>query len=382
MSVRKRKWTTAKGEAKTAFIVDYTDQDGDRHIRTFESEGEAKDYAATVRTDIKKGMHSAPSKSITVAEACERWIKSAMADGLERSTVDQYRQHVELHIKPRLGRMKLANLTDDHVEAFRNELLEGDGNGFEGRSRPLAKKIMVSLRQMLNANKYAHIGVGVTVKIDKRHKRKLEPGRDIPTTAEVKRMVAVAKEPRARALLLLAALTGLRSSELRGLRWSDIDLKHLEFEVRQRADKYYKIGAPKSATSQRKIPIDPGTLLPALKEWKIACPKGEADLVFPDAEGGPVHHEILTRLLEAVMKEAGVVDKAGEAKYSPHAFRHFFASWLINSEAKGGRALPPKDAQELLGHSSITMTLDLYGHLFPKRDDPAELAKAVSALLG
>ena len=128
-------------------------------------------------------------------------------------------------------------------------------------------------------------------------------------------MVAVAKEPRTRALLLLAALTGLRSSELRGLRWSDVELKHLELHVRQRADKYYEVGAPKSATSMRTIPIDPATLLPALKEWKIACPKSDADLVFPDPEGGPVHHEILTRLLEAVMKEAGVVDKTDDPKY-------------------------------------------------------------------
>jgi integrase len=183
-------------------------------------------------------------------------------------------------------------------------------------------------------------------------------------------------------LLLLAALTGLRSSELRGLRWSDVDLKHLEIHVRQRADKYYEIGAPKSATSMRTIPIDPDTLLPALKEWKLACPKSEADLVFPDAKGGPVHHEILSRLLEVVMIKAGVVDKAGDPKYSPHAFRHFFASWCINPKERGGRELPPKAAQTLLGHSSITMTLDLYGHMFPKGDDRAELAKSVSALLG
>jgi integrase len=76
------------------------------------------------------------------------------------------------------------------------------------------------------------------------------------------------------------------------------------------------------------------------------------------------------------------VNKSGEAKYGLHAFRHFFASWCINSRAKGSRELPPKEAQELLGHSSIVMTLDLYGHLFPKRNDPAELAQSVTALLG
>ena len=353
-----------------------TDKDKDgRHIETFKTWDEATDRAAKVRIDVKKGMHTAPSKSITVAEAADKWIKGVVADGREQSTIDQYRQHAKIHILPSLGETKLANLTDTKVEGFRDELLAK-------LSRPLARKVMVSLKQLLKANKYSHIAAGISIKPDDRQKRKLEAGRDLPTPAEVKRMVAVAKEPRTRALLLLAALTGLRSSELRGLRWSDVNLKHLELHVNQRADKYYEIGAPKSATSMRTIPIDPDTLLRALKEWKIACPKSEADLVFPDAAGGPVHHEILTRLLEAVMKEAGVVDKAGDPKYSPHAFRHFFASWCINPKERGGRELPPKAAQTLLGHSSITMTLDLYGHMFPRGDDRAELAKSVSALLG
>ena len=62
-------------------------------------------------------------------------------------------------------------------------------------------------------------------------------------------------------------------------------------------------------------------------------------------------------------------------------FRHFFASWSINPEERGGRGLSAKVVQDLLGHSSITMTLDTYGHLFPRGDDRAELAKASRLLL-
>jgi integrase len=374
MSVRKREWTTTKGEHREAFIADCVDKDGTRHIKTFETEREAEDYAATVRLAAKRGTHTAPSKSITVAESCEKWIKRARAEGLERSTIAQYEQHAKLHIVPRLGKVKLANLTDTKVEGFRDELLEN-------LSRPLARKVMVSFRSMLKANKYDHIGQGMTIKRDKRQKQKLEVGRDIPTPAEVRRLIDAATDNKPRVLLLLAALTGLRASELRGLRWSDIDIKHHEIHVRQRADKYYEIGAPKSETSRRTIPIDEGILLPTLKAWKLECPKVEADLVFPDPEGRPTHHEILYRLLTALQVRAGVVDKSGEAKYGLHAFRHFFASWCINSRAKGGRELPPKEAQALLGHSSIMMTLDLYGHLFPQRNDPAELAQSVRALL-
>ena len=74
--------------------------------------------------------------------------------------------------------------------------------------------------------------------------------------------------------------------------------------------------------------------------------------------------------------------KNGEAKYSGlHSLRHFYASWCINSKKDGGPELPPKMVQDRLGHSSIVMTMDTYGHLFPRTDDGAELAAAENALL-
>jgi integrase len=105
-------------------------------------------------------------------------------------------------------------------------------------------------------------------------------------------------------------------------------------------------------------------------------------LVFPGAGGQVLHHSNMRRTLERVMLEAHVVDQDGKAKYGLHSFRHFFASWCINPKDRGGRELPPKEAQRLLGHSSIVMTLDIYGHLFPRGGDRAELAKASSMLFG
>ena len=75
MSVRKRRWTTNKGETKEAWIVDYVDQIGDRHIQTFERKKEADDHWATVKVDVRKGIHIAPSKSPTVAGAADRWLQ-------------------------------------------------------------------------------------------------------------------------------------------------------------------------------------------------------------------------------------------------------------------------------------------------------------------
>ncbi|MGC1858400.1 MAG: tyrosine-type recombinase/integrase, partial [Pseudolabrys sp.] len=77
---------------------------------------------------------------------------------------------------------------------------------------------------------------------------------------------------------------------------------------------------------------------------------------------------------------ATVVDKQAQAKYGMHTLRHFFASWCLNRRPEG-RELPPKEVQSLLGHSSIVMTMDIYGHLFPRSSDRGELARSANALL-
>jgi integrase len=72
-----------------------------------------------------------------------------------------------------------------------------------------------------------------------------------------------------------------------------------------------------------------------------------------------------------------------KAKYAGlHSLRHFYASWCINRKVDGGLELPPKVVQERLGHANITMTLDTYGHLFPRGDDGRELAEAELRLIG
>ena len=169
MSVRKRTWTTRKGEQKESWIVDYVDQGGARHIQTFERKKDADDYHAKVKVDVHKGMHTAPSKSITVAEAGEAWIKRVEAEGRERGTLLQYRQHVSLHIVPRIGRWKLSSLTHQTIEKFRDDLLADT-------SRPMAKKALTSLKSILRNSKFAHVADDVRIKRDKRDERKLEVG--------------------------------------------------------------------------------------------------------------------------------------------------------------------------------------------------------------
>lgn len=223
---------------------------------------------------------------------------------------------------------------------------------------------------------------GVERRADRRQKGKLKVGKDIPTPAEIKAIVA-AQEGRWKPILMTGIFTGLRSSELRGLTWHDVDLKKGELHVRQRIDQYKVFGAPKSESGERTVPLPP-SLVAILKEWKLACPKGEHNLVFPTGAGTPENHaNVINRGLIPALVAAKVVDKGGNAKYTGlHSLRHFYASWCINSKADGGLGLPPKAVQERLGHSSIVMTMDVYGHLFARSDDGSELAAAEKALLG
>lgn len=394
MSVRKRKWATSTGEKKEAWIVDYVDQEGGRHIQTFSRKKDADEYRATVEVHVREGVHTPINKSIKVAEAADDWISYVELEGRERSTLAQYRQHAA-HIKARIGGKTLAELTTPRINAFRDDLLAH-------MSRALAKKVLTSLKSLLSdakrrGNVAQNVALDVSISPDKRGKSKLKVGVDIPRPDEIKAIVGKLNGPR-RPLILTAIFTGLRASELRGLRWADVDLKRSELHVRQRADRYNAIGAPKSESGERTIPLGP-LVLNTLREWKLAYPRPFTDkrdgddkpireapkpdhYVFPTGSGRIEHHANILRGLGPVLIAAGLTNKAGGPKYTGlHAFRHFYASWCINRSADGGLELPAKVVQERLGHSSIIMTMDTYGHLFPRGDDGAELAEAERALL-
>ncbi|MGA7666551.1 MAG: site-specific integrase, partial [Pseudolabrys sp.] len=225
-----------------------------------------------------------------------------------------------------------------------------------------------------------NVALAVKIKSNPRDKKKPEIGIEIPTPGEIKTIIAAAG--RWRPLLITATFAGLRSSELRGLRWQDIDFKRAVLHVRQRADRYGVIGKPKSKAGQRTVPLGP-QVVNTLREWKLACPKGDLGLVFPTPRGGIALHNNIVRAFKATVRAAGLIDDRRKPTYTGlHALRHFYASWCINPPERGGQGLPPMVVQQLLGHSSIVMTMDTYGHLFPADEDTHKrLAAAERALL-
>ncbi len=387
MSVRKRTWST-KGVEQSGWQADYLDAKGKRRRKMFARKKDADAFLLTARTEVREGVHVADAETVTVEQAGKLWLKSGEADGLERTTLDQRRQHLDLHIVPIIGEVRLNKLTVPGVRDFQDRLREG------GRSPAMVKRVIVSLGSIIADAQ----GRGLTVrnpvheqsrsrskKADRRAKPRLQVGVDIPTGSEIKSLLT-SVSGRWRPLLVTMVFTGIRASEARGLRWSDLDLDNGKLTVSQRADRYREIGAPKSGAGRRTIPLTP-MVINTLKTWKLACPKGEGGLVFPNTEGGvEFHQNMLQRGLWPAWIAAGVTVGEGEnlkPKYPGfHALRHWFASWCINRRADGGLELPAKAVQERMGHGSIQVTFDTYAHLFPVTDESAAFAAAEKHLFG
>ena len=379
-TVRKRTWQNKNGE-QTAYIVDYTDQADKRHIETFATRKAAKDRLAEIQHEVRQGIHTPSRASITVAQAGEEWITQAETDGLEPSTVLQYRQHLRYHIAPFIGRKKLAELAPANVMSFRNDLIK------EGRSRVMSQKVVGSLGEIL-ANAMANGKVARNVvreqvrqhgqrqrRLEKRHDVRLEVGSDIPTKDEIRAMLAYA-QGRIRPLVVAAIFTGLRASELRGLTWADVDLDRARLTVRRRADRWGQIGSPKSDAGKREIPLAP-MVVNTLREWKLGCPKGALDLVFPNGHGKVESLPNLHRRGLGALQEAAGISAADHPKYGLHAFRHAAASLFVE------QGFSPKRVQVLMGHSTIQVTFDTYGHLFPSQDeDQAAMQQLQARLVG
>jgi integrase len=305
MSVRKRSWTNRDGSKSQAWIAEYTDHEGKRRLRTFETKQQADSFHVSVAGDLRSGIHVPDSQSVTIAEAGQLWLQGCEADRLERSSIDAYRQHLERHIIPLIGAVKLSRLTMPMVRTFEDRL------ALEGRSPQMVRKARISLGALLtDAQDRGLIGQNVVHARTRRRRRhgkdgdaaarqkgKLQVGVDIPSPDEVRVIIAALGDNDAdkrRPLLLTAIFTGLRISELRGLRWGDVDLKRSELHVRQRADRYNAIGRPKSVAGERVVPLPP-TLVSTLRKWKLACPNSELGLVFPDTDGSVESYVNITR---------------------------------------------------------------------------------------
>lgn len=363
----------------------YTDGSGIRRKKQFPKKSAAEAWLVETCHDVARGVHTPGSISPTVKDAGALWIKRCNEKNLEATTIDAYEQHVDLHIAPFIGAKKLSDMTVPAVNAFADQLRDG------GRSAAMIKKVIRSLGSIFKeARRRGLSSVAPTVGIDLDLPERDDPRPVIPTKAELQAIIAGAtarKSRRWRALVLVATFCGLRASELRGLRWVDVDFEARQIHVNQRADASHKIGKLKSKAAYRSLRMPP-MVLNALREWKLACPKGDLDLVFPNGIGKVESYaNLIDRGFAPIQIGAGItaqreaLDEAGKpvtvtvAKYGLHALRHACASLWIEQGHN------PKQIQTLMGHSSIKVTFDTYGHLFADSEADQRAAEGVELRL-
>lgn len=365
-TVRKRQWADTQGKAKTAWFVDYYDRQGKRRRETFATKRAADSRRLEIENELKAGTHVADADSITVGEAARQWLQRGQLLELERGSLRLYDQLVRVGIEPGLGKTKLSRLTRPMVENWRDGLLEQF-------SLNRARRILSALRSIIaDAQRHGLVGQNsadqVRIETRTRLREKLVAGRTVPSVDEIRELLAATWEQRGRLawlhpMVLVAAYTGLRQAELRGLAWRDVDLARGRIVVRSRADQWGTLGPPKSAAGQRHVPLAPDVIA-VLREWKFAC--GNPEMVFSgprrDSQQG-ISPSGVVRAFSALQQRLGIVAGDGKAKYVFHSLRHFYASVMIS------RGVNIKWLQATLGHEKITLTLDLYGHLLHGAED-------------
>jgi integrase len=386
-TVRKRKLPSGL----IRWQASYVDGAGKRRAKLFERKSDGEAWLTETRHDLVRGLHTPTSVSPTVKEASALWIKRCREKGLEASTLRGYEEHTNRHIFPFVGGKKLSDLTAPAVNAFADRLRD------EGRSPEMIRRVIRSLGAIFReARRRGLSSIDPTAGLELHIPDREDPRPVVPSKGELQAIIAAAAG-RWRPLILVAIFCGLRGSELRGLRWADIDFEGRQINVAQRADAFHKIGRLKSKAGYRSIPMPP-MVVNALREWNLLCPKGDLGLVFPTGSGNvESHSNIVQRGFDPIQVSAGVVimkdatDKYGQrifgddgkpttvaaGKYGMHALRHACASlWIENG-------MNPKRIQKLMGHSTIQMTFDTYGHLFADAEGDQRAAEDIQfRLLG
>lgn len=332
---------------------------------------EVADKIAQALQQIKDGTYLEPTQT-TLGEWLDKWLTTYKKGKLKPSTYESYKMLIDTHIKPALGNIPLAKLQAHMLQSFYNEKLEnGRADGKKGGlSTRVVRYLHVVIRQALQQavkeglliRNVADATTPPTVK-----NKQMRP----LTEEELLKFFDAAKDDRLFAAYVVAVTTGLRRGELLGLCWDCVDLEKGIITVKRQL-LALKQGlvleeTTKSKSGRRSIVLTDDAIR-ELKAWKKRQAQeklllGEAyqdnGLVFCKEDGTPLDPNEFTKRFQRLLERVGL------PKVRLHDLRHTHATLLL------ARGVHPKIVQERLGHSTITMTLDLYSHLVPGLQEAA-----------
>ena len=355
------------------WVAAVTDQQtGKRKSLYGKTRREVSERLKVALRDQQQGLPVTAEK-LTVAQYLARWLDASAKPSVKTKTYDGYESIVRVRVVPRIGRLSLSKVTALDLQALYADL----------------QRAGLSSRSAHHTHRVLHLAFGQAVRWDLLPRNPCDgvtpprPKRSemrVLTQEQVGTLLSATAEHRAHALYVLAVTTGMRQGELLGLGWEDVSLDAGRLVVRRALQRQNDAGLvfvePKTARARRTILLSRRAVaairqhrarqseqrLVAGHEWR------DVGLVFCSATGGPLDPSHQTATFKTALTRAGL----GGVRF--HDLRHTAATLLL------AQGVHPKVVSEMLGHATITLTLDTYSHLVPVLHEQA--AAAMDTLLG
>ncbi len=338
------------------YSAKFKSKSGKRIEKYFDKLAEARKWLLEAKYEDAHGDISS-STDMTVDAWFNYWISEIKVKTVRWSTLSSYKDRYNKNIKEIIGNMVVSDVKPMHCQNVLNVM---DNNGYVGSSMARTKAALSAM--FSDAYENGLIAANPVTKSVKCPK-KPEKNTKVLTLDEQERFLTAAKESVNYKHFLFILQTGVRSSELRGLKWDDVDFQNRIIHIRRNVthdsnNNRFITGELKTSSGQRDIPMTKTAydLLMAMK-CQQAAKKNRviqfefADHVFLNRNGRLLPNSNYDRYLEKIC------DKAGIERISMHTLRHTFATRCIESGMK------PKTLQKILGHANISMTMDLCVHV-------------------
>lgn len=330
--------------------------------RVARTQREAKARLEELRAEAARGASSFNHE--TVGEYLSGWLEEVVRPNRRPKTYESHESIVRVHLIPVLGEIPLRHLGPQHVQTMLNRILA------EGRAPRTVIHVRATLHAALkHAERWELVSRNAAAAATPPRAKSAPPA--IPTLEEARKLLTAIRGDRLETLYLIALTIGLRQAEVLGLRWDDLALDEGRLSVNQtlqRFDGAYHLVDPKTERSRRTIAM-PRQLVISLRahrvrqlEERLAAGDEWQDtwgLIFTNELGGPLRGSTVTARLQRILIRAGL------PRFRFHALRHACATLMLAQGAS------PRVVMEVLGHSTIYTTMNVYTHVLPNLEREA-----------
>ncbi|MFW5633149.1 MAG: tyrosine-type recombinase/integrase [Acetivibrio ethanolgignens] len=339
--------------------------------KTYSVYGDTVKETQTKMTELKYKLEHGifvEKDKITLDEWNKTWLEEYKKNRVKMGTYVSYQKYYNGVIKSRLGNKYITEIRGEHIQRLYNDLVK---EGYALSSIKVVAAVLNGCFKQAYRNGLIEKNPVPLAELPRETDKKV---RQAMTKEQQDLFMKYAKESYLYNFFAVMLRTGMRSGEMRGLKYSDIDKKENVIHV-QRTLKYiegqgYMEDTPKTRTSKRDIPLTAATLqlLEAQKrQWGFKIEK-MGRYLFSNENGEPLSRDRVQAEIDRIIKKMQADGKSFE-RITPHVFRHTFATRAIEA------GMPPQVLKTILGHSSLAMTMDLYSHVLP--DTKAEEMKKI-----